>query len=190
METNPANMVIHYWHYDPEFSDSPGDPKPLQFDGQSSFTSLVSRYAGDIPAGAMRAALRQAGTLEEDRDGRLVARQRHFFSTEFDEDFVRGIAFSLGNLGSTKLHNAQLHQTPGFSREQNESCGRFERTAWTEHMSREAAALFRAWVYQEGPRFIEQADSWLGEHELPMQEWHADEPRAVGVGLYYFEEDK
>src|SRR6185436_8914173 len=47
LESTPTNTVIHFWHYDPEFSFSPGKPRPLVFSGPSSFATLVKKYAGD-----------------------------------------------------------------------------------------------------------------------------------------------
>jgi hypothetical protein len=189
METNPANTVIHHWHHDPDFALSPGRPRPLPFDGPASFTTLVAKYAGDIPPGAMRMELCRAGTVEEAAGGLLVATHRFFSSVPFDEDFIRRISFALENLGATVVHNAELHQAPGFSEEMNEKLGRFERCAWTEHLRPPAAEAFRAWVRREGARFTEQAISWIGEHELPKSQWKNERRRTVGVGVYYFEED-
>src|SRR5690606_422550 len=51
MEGNPANVVVHYWHFDPDFSYSPGRPRPLQFEGPGGFAELVLRYVGVILPG-------------------------------------------------------------------------------------------------------------------------------------------
>ena len=55
MEASPVNTILHEWHFDPDFSDGAGTAKALPFDGPTSFSTLVSRYARDIPPGAMRA---------------------------------------------------------------------------------------------------------------------------------------
>jgi uncharacterized protein DUF6502 len=189
METSPANSVIHFWHFDPEFSESPGKPRPLPVDGTRSFTTLVKRYAGDIPVGAMRAELCRAGTVSEEPDGLLHARDRYFYSTRFDEDFIRGVAFALANLGTTVVHNAGLHNTTGERTSANRESARFERYAWTEHFSEDAILAFRTWLSREGERFLERADDWMGKNEAPREQWTASR-KAVGVGVYYFEEDE
>jgi hypothetical protein len=189
MEGNPVNVVLHYWHHDPEFAAAPGVPRCLPFEGPSSFSSLVFRYAGDIPPGAMRTELIRAGVAIEDADGGLTALSRYFHSTNFDEDFIRRIAFSLQNLASTVVHNAELHQDPAFDEAMNVRLGRFERCAWAEHIGDLGREQFRIWARQEGARFIERVDSWLGEHEMPEKEWESTPGRTVGVGVYYFEED-
>src|SRR5262252_9191580 len=77
-EVNPAATVLHYWHHDADFCRGPDEARPLPFQGPLSFSALVARYGGDIPPGAMRAALLQAGTVEE-VDGLLIARKRFFY---------------------------------------------------------------------------------------------------------------
>src|SRR5262245_57687356 len=108
MEASPVNTILHEWHFDTDFSDGAGNAKALPFDGPESFSALVARYVGDIPPGAMRATLQKAGVLTQDADGRLAVNQQFFYSRVFDEDFIRGAAFSLGNLGSTLAHNAAV----------------------------------------------------------------------------------
>ena len=186
-ELNPAAVVLHYWHHDPDFCRGSNEARPLPFQGPLSFSALVGRYGGDIPPGAMRAALLQAGTIEE-ADGLLHARKRFFYPTELDEDFVRGVFFSISNLASTVVHNTILRDAQGFSEEVNLRDGFLERFAWAEHLTPEATLRFRDWVRKEGGRFIETADAYLGENEVPRRLWTTEKKRSVGVGLYYFEE--
>ncbi|HEX7079665.1 MAG TPA: DUF6502 family protein [Gammaproteobacteria bacterium] len=187
MEVNPANTVLHYWHFDPLFCEPLGVPRPLHFDGDMSFTMLVRKYAGDIPAGAMRKELTRAGTVIEDQDGKLLVRERYFYPAAFDEDFVRNAAFSLKHLAETLVHNAQL---AGDTSEEDSAIrhGRFERFAWSDHLRPDTVAEFKQWVRMEGTRFVELADNWIGQHELPHKS-APGERRAIGVGIYYFEED-
>jgi hypothetical protein len=158
LATIPANEVLHYWHHDADFCLSPGRPRPLPFEGAKSFSTLVARYAGDIPPGAMRTALREAGALEETHDV-LSPRERFFFSGQFDEDFIRGIVFSLSNLANTIVHNALLRQNADKKLTVKELF--FERSAWTDHIGPERTADFRDWISIEARRFIESADQKL-----------------------------
>jgi hypothetical protein len=186
LATIPANEVLHYWHHDGDFCLRPGRPRPLPFEGNKSFSTLVARYAGDIPPGAIRTALREAGALEEAQD-MLSPRERFFFSSQFDEDFIRDIVFSLSSLANTVVHNALLRQNGDKKLTVKEAF--FERTAWTDHIQPDRTIDFRDWVKAEGRRFIETADQKLGENELPKSDWSAGEQKVVGVGLYYFEEE-
>jgi len=188
MEVTPANTVLHYWHFDPRFCQPVGTPRPLAFDGPNSFTTLVKRYAGDIPAGAMKKELLRAKAIVECPNGTLIAKERYFYPDAFDEDFVLNAAFALKNLGETLVHNAGLvgDGSDKFAIRQ----GRFERSAWTDRMDDETIARFKRWVRSEGSRFIEIADNWIGENELKAgQDNNKTKRRTVGVGLYFFEED-
>jgi hypothetical protein len=37
--------------------------------------------------------------------------------------------------------------------------------------------------------YLDKANHVVGETELPQSEWANARPRAIGVGLYYYEED-
>lgn len=189
MEASPLNTILHEWHFDADFSDGAGKAKALPFEGPESFSTLVARYVGDIPPGAMRATLQKAGVLVQDPNGYVSVTQPFFYAHQFDEDFIRNLAFSLSNLGSTLAYNAALHQRTDLSREKKHELSRLERGVWSERLSADATARFKAWVDDAAPRFLEEANHLIGQAELPESEWPTHPPRAVGVGIYYYEED-
>jgi len=190
LESTPTNTVIHYWHYDPEYSSAPGKPRPLPFSGSTSFATLVAKYAGDIPPGAIRAELRRGGIVDE-QDGVLLVQGRIHLPLNFDEDLIRRITFSMSNLNATVAFNAQLFARKSETTDQTTAIlGKFERSAWTDRLSVESVPMFRDYVRQEGNRFLEEADAWIGEREIPRRAWPSHEPRILGVGVYYFEEDE
>lgn len=191
MEVTPANTVLHHWHFDPDYSDGAGCPRRLRFDGPKSFATLVRKYAGDIPPGALRMTLVKVGAVIEDEDHNLVVEERYFYPHAFDEDFMHRAAFALKNLGNTLVYNASLisgseHSQSGTVRPD----ARLERCAWTEWLAPEAAAAFRSWVKAEGARFVERADDWIGQNEVPKEHRNQYHARAIGVGVYYFEEEE
>jgi len=188
MEISPANLLIHYWHFDSDFSEAPGEPLPLPFDGPRSFSELARKYAGDIPVGAIKEELKRAAVISE-VDGTLTVRMRFFQPAEFDPDFIRNIIFAMRNLACTVVHNAGLVSRPDFTDELNAREGRFERFAWSERLDAEGREGFRKWVRSEGAHFIEQADHWIGENELANTEQLLEHPRSIGVGVYFFEEE-
>jgi hypothetical protein len=189
METSPVNTVLHEWHFDRDFSDGAGTAHRLPYEGPISFSSLVARYAGDIPPGAMRSMLHQAGILTQDSEGLLSVGQKFFYSRQFDEDFVRGLGFSLSSLGSTLVHNATVHKRTDISNERKRELGRLERTVWSERMSEKEIAKLKAWVDEEAPQFLDEADELVGKAEVRSADGLDVPPRVVGVGVYYFEED-
>ena len=189
MEASPVNTILHEWHFDRDFSDGAGTAKTLPFEGPLSFSTLVARYAGDIPPGAMRATLEKARVLSQTGDGLLSVIQPYFYSRTFDEDSVRRLAFSIGNLGSTLVYNASLHQRSDLSHEKRTELSRLERGVWSEHLTEEGVARFKAWVDTAAPRFLEEANHLIGENEPPKTKWDATRPRAVGIGVFYYEEE-
>jgi hypothetical protein len=189
MEASPVNTILHEWHFDRDFSDGAGNARPLPFEGVNSFSTLVSRYVGDIPAGAMRSTLQKAGLLTEGSDDLLSVSQPFFYSRTFDEDLIRELAFSMSNLGSTIVHNATLHQRSELSLEKKIELSRLERGVWSEHLSESGVARFKAWVERAAPKFLDEANRLIGETELPRPERGTKPPRAVGVGIFYYEED-
>lgn len=65
--TTPVREVITAWCSDQEFLDATGAPAVLPVGGKrGSFKSLIKRYAGDIPEGAMKKELQRIGAVECD----------------------------------------------------------------------------------------------------------------------------
>jgi hypothetical protein len=189
MEASPVNTILHEWHFDPDFSDGAGTATSLPFEGPRSFSELVSRYGGDIPPGAMRATLEKAGVLSPTHDDLISVTRPYFFSRRFDEDLIRQLAFSMGNLGSTLVHNAALHQRSDVSEQSKAELSRLERGVWSERLTPEGAARFKAWVDVTAPKFLDEANRLIGQAEVPRDQWRATPPRAIGVGIFYYEED-
>jgi hypothetical protein len=189
MEASPVNTILHEWHFDPDFSDGSGAAKTLPFEGPVSFSALVSRYARDIPPGAMRATLQKAGVLSEDSAGRLSVSQKFFYSRQVDEVFIRGLGFSLSNLGSTLVHNATVHQRTDITNERKRELGRLERVVFSEHLTEKGIARLKEWVDGSASRFIEEAQQAIGQNETHQDQSAQTRPRTVGVSVYYFEED-
>lgn len=189
MEASPVNTILHEWHFDPDFSDGAGTANSLPYEGPGSFSELVSRYGGDIPPGAMRATLEKAGVLELGPEGPVSVSQKFFYSRQVDEDFIRGLGFSLSSLGSTLVHNATVHQRTDLSNEKKRELGRFERIAFSEHLSEKGRARLKTWVDAAASRFMNEAQHAIGENESHEVESAGTEPRTVGVSVYYFEED-
>ena len=72
---NRAQRVLSAWLRDKDFLDEKGDPRMLSFSGPDSFSELVKRYSGDMPARAVADELIRVGVLHEDGGAlRLLAR--------------------------------------------------------------------------------------------------------------------
>lgn len=184
MKASPANTVLHYWHYDRRYSQPNGHPRSLPFTGTHGFSELVREYGGDLPPGAIRTELKRAGAIEETADGLLEVRRRFFHPSELDEDLVANIAFSVSNLATTTTHNASLLMENVAGQ-----AARFERFAWTEHLPDSQVEALRVLVDERGSQLLEEVDDWIGCHELRREQWSLSPRRAIGVGVYFFQED-
>ena len=189
MEASPVNAILHEWHFDPDFSDGAGNARALPFEGPQSFSALVSRYVGDIPAGAMRSTLQKAGLLTQESDGRLSVSQPFFYPRTFDEHNIGQLGFSMSNLGATIVYNATLHQRADLSDDKKTELSRLERGVWSAYLDEAGTARFKAWVNLAAPRFLEEANHVIGEAELPRSQRGTRPPRAVGVSVFFHEED-
>jgi hypothetical protein len=187
IQTTPLSTLLHHWYFDPDFSDLPGKPKALSLEGDLSFATLVRRYAGDIPPGAMKTELCRAGAVIEVGTDRLAAVKRYPTATSFDADYVHKLAYSLRNLASTSAHNAIARSAGAQSVPVRQ--GRFERYARTDRLAPESIGNFDDWVHSEGTEFLEKADHWLGTHEIAHTAWGSAAQRDIGVGVYFFIED-
>lgn len=94
---SPAQAVMLGWQTDSDFLDERG--KPLALDvyaegskGPVTFSDLVARYAGDIPAGALRHELKRTSTVTETKETKLIPNSPLKLATDeeaqFDEELM------------------------------------------------------------------------------------------------------
>jgi len=193
-DLNPLTQVLHFWHSDPDFSES-GKPMLLEVrNGAFSFDALVRRYVTSLTPDVMRAELVRSGAVKELPNGQLVALSRQYTPTDVDTEFVRTMVFSLRNLTSTLVHNAKViaEEGPGSKR------GNLERYVWTTRIPRDQVREFKAFAEGNAERLLAELDTWIGEEEMRFRRENKDgkltESDVTGVkncgfGVYYFESD-
>ena len=178
--TSPAGLVLAGWFSDRDFIGNDGNPRVLTFDGgDSSFSTLVGRYAGDVPAGAIRAELKRSGAVEELEDGTLRALQRHFVPHEALERLSSSVEIILHALASTIAHNSNPNRT---------EAGRIERFVFSDSLKLKAVPEFRLEARRKAQALLEELDDWLAERDDRGEE--SEEKPAdfrVGVGVFYYE---
>lgn len=175
-----AAQFLHLWYTDPEYLDSSGKPRRIpMFEASPSFADLARRVAGDVPLGAVRAELKQAGAIEEFDDGTAQALKQYYVPSSFDERALTAIAGGLFTLAAATEHNVNPGRTTG---------GFIQRFAYSDSLPPESAELFRRWARVQATDFLESMDRWLGAHERPKAT-KLDEPsnEIVGIGVYYYE---
>jgi hypothetical protein len=187
---NLPTQILHYWHNDPDFCETVGTPKALPMSGSyPSFTDLVHRYAGDIPAGAMRVELMRAGGVIEEDGGRLVPTRRHYIPRDLDENFIHSMSFSLTNFATTLDFNAGTKEMGGES-----DSRRYERYVWISGLSPEDRREFEILAEARSNKLLMELDEWVGSREQLRRaeeestiSINGDEPQGCGLGIYFFE---
>ncbi len=177
----PPAEIIEKWHSDPEFVDAVGRPKVLSFDGPApSFASLVKKYGGDIPPGAMRTELKRVGALDENESGLLTARKKYFRPIERDDQLKRALGQAIYGLGLTIDHNL------GETEEQSW----VERLAFSTRIRTNDISRVRRLSQDRASEFVESVNDLFSAYETIYAD---DEPdgtsSTVGIGVYYFESD-
>jgi hypothetical protein len=169
--------VLQLWHSDLLFLDDDGSPADLTFDSEEpSFSTLVKRVGGDVPAGAVRAELLSAGGMLELSNGKFRAQKRFYVPTDFGEDLVVGFAFIVAPMMETLSHNLR-----------NPTAAFIQRVAYSDHIPVGQVPLFRQFGHANAEQFMQGIDQWLTDHETNNTLESENIDKRVGVGVFYFE---
>jgi len=182
--------VLSGWHQDSDFLASDGKPLALSPEGDSqSFSQLVKRYGGDMPAVTILKEFKRCEVVSLDDAGNLHAIKRYYVPSQSDPGALLRAGSVINDISSTlyyNLYKADVTKNKPLH---------FERRATNIQMSPEKAEVFREFVEQEGQAFLEKIDAWLSEHESSNTK-NSDEsisPKThtlrLGVGTYLIEQN-
>ena len=172
-----ATRVLSGWHQDPDYVDEQGRPRSLPPAGERpSFSTLFEEYGGDTPVQTLLRELKTAGSIEEDADGRLVARRRYHMPAAMDEGSLRFFGTNLHDHAATLANNLAAD---GRRK-------RLEGFAVDARIDPAAADAFREFVDRRGQQFLEEVDDWLARHRLGSDD-AASSPVRLGLGVYAIE---
>jgi hypothetical protein len=181
VKTTPLADVLHHWHAQLEFTDDAGRPLTLPFSGgDKSFSSLVKRFGGDIPAGAMRTEMKRVGAVAEDAQGRLTVTQRGFKPGSRHENLLTLLVHGAYALLSNISHNTDA---------ESEDSTWAHRVAFTKSVRSTDAKQLRRIAKDRIAEFAESVDDIFMAYEALHEDegGHSDE-EAIAVGVFYFEE--
>lgn len=181
VKSTPLVDVLHQWHAQTEFTDSNGRPLPLPFSGgEKSFTGLVRKFGGDIPAGAMRTEMKRVGVVEEEESGLLRVTQRAFRPDTDHENLVTLLAHSAYPL----LCNIEFNTNP-----EREDDRWAHRVAFTQSLRSQDTKQLRRIAKDRIADFAENVDDILIAYESLQDDVDAERSEnVVAVGIFYFEE--
>ncbi len=180
-EGNRIARILTGWHVDPEFTDAEGQPKDLLATGPSeSLPSLLKRYAGDLPHGAIRKEMSHRGLIQELEGGYVRVLKRDVVYTSLDPEMVRQLGVALHDHAATLDHNLN---------DERESPPRFEGIADNAVVSASAVKDFEKFVEGRGLDFLQEIDAWLANHEVDDQADTATRKIRLGVGVYLIHDE-
>ena len=179
--TTPFEQVLHHWHAEQSFTDSNGAPSPLPFSGgERSFTALVKRFGGDIPAGAMRTEMKRVGVVREDESGNLFVVARDFKADSNPETLVSILVHGAYPFLSNVAHNTDPdREGPTWA----------NRVAHTTALRSPDTGQLRRITKDRIVEFAESIDDvFMAYESLQDDNDESSAQDAVAVGVYYFEE--
>lgn len=184
-KNTPISQILHRWHTDAEFLSSSGEPLPLTFDGDgNSFALLVKKYGGDVPPGAMRTELERIDAIKVSADHRLIPTKRIALNTEFNEK-LRG-AFT------TILYPAALNLVYNLDNsDPSKWWGNL--VTHTKYLREGDRGRYRKITNDRISEFAKSIDDMQAGYEALYDREVDGDPstgRTLGVGVFYFEEDK
>jgi len=178
---NRMAQILTGWHVDPEFVGDDGQPKDLRTTGPSgSLHSLLKRYAGDLPHGAIRKEMLQRGLLQELENGDVRVLKRDVVYTNLDPEMVRQMGVALHDHAATLDHNLN---------DERETAPRFEGLADNISVSVNAAAAFQDFLDARGLDFLQEVDAWLSKHEVDDKDDANERKLRLGAGVYLIHDE-
>ena len=182
MRSTPMAEILHRWYTDRDFQGPKGQPAVLRFDGSSgSFSDLVRKYGGDIPPGAMRTELKRIQAVEETDNGELRLLKRNVSGMDVNERLINGLA--------TVMYPAAITLATNTSASASETW--IHRSAATRYVRADDIPRLRRICSDRLVEFTESIDDLFVAYETLYEAEKSEDPqRAVGIGVFYFEEDK
>lgn len=185
LRSAPMAIILHRWFTEDDFTDEHGLPLTLPFDSTDaspSFSGLVRRFGGDVPPGAMRTELKRIKAVVEDSKGLLVAQKRAVSGLNVHEKLITGLAGILYPAALTMAHNTDLD---------NEGDLWVQRYAVTKCVRNDDIRRIKRISSDRLIEFTESIDDLFAAYETLYDENdnEASSVKAVGIGVFYFEEE-
>ncbi len=178
---NRISEILTGWHVDREFADEDGRARELPLEGgTASLSSLLARYAGDLPHGAVIKEMQRQGLVEETKNGTYRALKRDYTYEALDPEILQQMSVSLHDHAATLDHNLN---------DKRKGMKRFEGIADNGRMSTESARKFMKLVETRGMDFLTEMDDWLSAYETQDAGEDKSGNLRIGVGLYLIYDD-
>lgn len=176
-----AARVINAWVRDPRYQTAEGAPAALRPAGHgATFTDLVRRASGDMPARAVQDELLRVGAIERLGDGRLRLVARAYVPRTGEADKLTILGVDAAHLIATIDHNIVHGATDPY----------FQRKVAYDNLPEQIIPEWRRLTATKAQALLEEMDRWLAQHDRDRNpRVTGSGRREAGIGIYYFERD-
>lgn len=176
---NRAARVIAAWRRERGFRDAKGEPMPLPMAGPgATFSKLVKRSSGDVPARAILDELLRVGAVEQRKDGRLRLLSRAYIPERSAADKLQILGTDVELLITTIGHNLKPDSSGPL----------LQRKVLYDNLPDEALPAFRKLSEKNAQALLERLDRWLSQRDRDVTPSVEGTGRnRAGLGIYYFE---
>lgn len=176
---NRAARVIAAWRRESGFRDAKGEPMPLPMAGPgATFSKLVKRSSGDVPARAILDELLRVGAVEQRKDGRLRLLSRAYIPERSAADKLQILGTDVELLITTIGHNLKPDSSGPL----------LQRKVLYDNLPDEALPAFRKLSEKSAQALLERLDRWLSQRDRDVTPSVEGTGRnRAGLGIYYFE---
>ena len=177
---NRAARVIAAWRREKDFLDKDGSPADLSLAGPwATFSELVRRFSGDVPARAIMDELIHAGVVKKLENGKIRLLADAYIPKNSQADKLHILGSDVAYLISTIDYNLRS--------DLNDS--RFQRKVAYDNLPDEALPEFRSLSGKKAQALLEKLDRWLAKHDRDTAPQTKGSGRNfAGLGIYYFEQ--
>lgn len=184
---NRAARVVSAWVREPGFQLHPqagpgtAEPAPLPAEGPgASFSELVRRFSGDVPARAVLDELLRVGTASRLPDGRVQLVERSYVPRTSAEEKIGILGTDVSDLIAAIGHNLDASPEEAF----------FQRKVSYDNLPDEASAALRRKAGRRAQALIEELDRLFARHDRDTAPGVEGTGRKrLVTGVYVFEED-
>ena len=175
-----VGRLLTGWHQDSEFTGPYGIPYEVPFDGppgRRSFSELVRRYTGDVPALEMLDELKRIGVVLDLGNGFHRVLSRFYIPNAADPAKFHAMSVAFTDLAKTLDQNLRPDEDHKL----------FERRVWAANGVTSSDALeFDNLVKDRGQQFLESLDDWLTDRETKASKRDQEPKVRLGVAMYMF----
>ena len=177
---NRAARVITAWRREGEFVDAEGEPAPLPMSGSgATFSELVKRFSGDVPARAILDELIRIGAMERLDDGRLRLLAQAYVPESSNADKLNILGTDVSLLISTVDHNLKPDSIGPL----------FQRKVAYDNLPDNVLPTFHKLSAKRVQDLFETLDQWLAQRDQYIAPTvRGDGRNRAGLSVYYFEE--